>query len=207
KNILHSLSGDIQVTVYLEGDFPGGFKRLRNAARDLLSDFKTYSNGSFQYNFVNPLTGNETERQEAYEDLISRGIEPTNLSIKTEEGLSQRIIFPAALVTYEGRQIPVRLLQNRMGASPEEVLNNSIQNLEYAFATRIEKEASGGRPRVSFTEGHNELSDMQLSDAMKLLQDGYEAGRVDLKTIPFAGPDKLKVLIIPKPDAAFSEAE
>src|SRR5690606_13575689 len=118
---------------------------------------------------------NEAEQQQAYQELLSLGIEPTNLSVKTEEGLSQKIIFPAALVTYGGRQIPVRLLQNRMGASPEEVLNNSIQNLEYAFASAIKKAASGGKPRVGFTEGHNELSDLQLSDAMKLLQDGYEA--------------------------------
>ena len=207
KNILHDIAGDIQITVYLEGDFPAGFKRLRNASRDLLSDFKAYSHGNFQYNFVNPLSGNEAEQQQAYQDLLSLGIEPTNLSVKTEEGLSQKIIFPAALVTYGGRQIPVRLLQNRMGASPEEVLNNSIQNLEYAFASAIKKAASGGKPRVGFTEGHGELTDLQLNDAMKSLQDGYEAGRVDLSAIPFSGLDKLKVLIIPKPDKAFTEAE
>src|SRR5690606_39197650 len=73
KEILRDLPGDIQVTVYLEGDFPAGFKRLRNAARDLLSDFRAYSQGHFRFNFVNPATGSEEDQQQAYQNLISRG--------------------------------------------------------------------------------------------------------------------------------------
>ncbi|TZF82181.1 gliding motility-associated ABC transporter substrate-binding protein GldG [Pedobacter sp. BS3] len=207
KNILQKLKGNIQVTVYLDGDFPAGFKHLRNATRDVLSDFKAYAGGNFRYAFVNPSQGDEATQQATYEELISKGLEPTNLSVKTENGLSQKIIFPAALVTYNGRQIPVKLLQNRMGATPDEVLNNSIENLEYAFASAIVKVSSGGKPRVGFTEGNGELTDLQLSDAMRTLEDGYEVGRVDLRQITFEGLDKLKLLIIPKPDREFSEAE
>jgi hypothetical protein len=43
KTILADLDDEVQVTVYLEGDFPAGFKRLRNSTADLLRDFKTYS--------------------------------------------------------------------------------------------------------------------------------------------------------------------
>jgi ABC-2 type transport system permease protein len=98
-------------------------------------------------------------------------------------------------------------LQDRIGLSKDEVLNNSIQNLEYAFTSAIKKVVSGGKPRIGFTEGHHELSDVQLNDAMKSLADGYEVGRVDLKTIPFSGMEKLSLLIIPKPDAPFTELE
>ena len=117
------------------------------------------------------------------------------------------MVSPAALITYGGRQMPVMLLQNRMGATPEEVLNNSIQNLEYAFASAIKKISTGGKLRVGFTEGHGELSDLQLNDAMKSLEDGFEVGRVDLKTINFEGLNKLKLLIIAKPSTEFTEAE
>lgn len=207
KNILADLQDKVQVTVYLEGDFPSGFKRLRNSTRDLLSDFKAYSDDNLQFDFVNPTSGGAQLQQEAYQQLIEKGIEPTNLSVKTEEGMSQKIIFPAALITYKGIQIPVKLLQNRSGISPEEVLNNSIQNLEYAFASAIKKITSGGRQRIGFTEGHNELSDLQLNDAINSLGDSYEVGRVNLKTISFDGLDKLKLLIIAKPNKEFTEAE
>ena len=207
KNILNNLDDDLQVTVYLEGDFPAGFKRLRNSTKDLLSDLQAYSNGKLHYGFTNPSSGDAKAQELSYQQLTEKGIEPTNLSVKTEEGLSQKTIFPAALITYKGQQIPVKLLQNRAGASPEEVLNNSIQNLEYAFVSAIKKLSPGGKTRIGFTEGHGELTDLQLNDAMKSLGDGYEVGRVDLKVIPFAGLDKLKLLIIPKPNTAFTEAE
>ncbi|HEY1062054.1 MAG TPA: gliding motility-associated ABC transporter substrate-binding protein GldG [Daejeonella sp.] len=207
KSILADLDDEIQVTVYLEGEFPAGFKRLRNSTADLLRDFKTYSNANLKFDFVNPLSGDQKSQEEAYQLLIEKGIEPTNLSVKTEDGMSQKIIFPAALITYKGRQIPVKLLQSRSGISPEEVLNNSIQNLEYAFASAIKKISKNESGRIGFTEGHGELSDQQLSDAMKSLGDSYEVGRVDLKTIPFAGLDQLKVLIVAKPEQPFTEAE
>lgn len=206
KNILNDLKDPVQITVYLEGDFPAGFKRLRNSTRDLLTDLQAYSNNHLQFEFVNPSAGSSNP-EAAYQELIARGIEPTNLSVKTEEGMSQKTIFPAALIMYRGQQMPVSLLQNRAGATPEEVLNNSIQNLEYAFAGAIKKLSSGGKPRIGFTEGHGELSDLQLNDAMKSLSAGYETGRVDLSAIPLAGLDKIKLLVIPKPNTAFSEAE
>ncbi|HQT22464.1 MAG: gliding motility-associated ABC transporter substrate-binding protein GldG [Sphingobacteriales bacterium 17-39-43] len=207
KTILADLDDEVQVTVYLEGEFPAGFKRLRNSTADLLRDFKSYSNVNLKFDFVNPLAGDQKSQEEAYQLLIEKGIEPTNLSVKTEDGMSQKIIFPAALITYKGRQIPVKLLQSRAGISPEEVLNNSIQNLEYAFASAIKKISKNESGRIGFTEGHGELSDQQLSDAMKSLGDSYEVGRVDLNTIPFAGLDQLKVLIIAKPEQPFTEAE
>ncbi|WP_423147672.1 gliding motility-associated ABC transporter substrate-binding protein GldG [Rubrolithibacter danxiaensis] len=207
KELLKQVKDDIWVTVYLEGDFPAGFKRLRNSTRDLLLDYKAYSNGNFHVDFVNPSSGNQETQDQVYQDLMEKGLEPTNLSVKTDEGLTQKVIFPAALVTYHGNQIPVKLLQNRMGSAPEEVLNNSVQNLEYAFTSAVKKITSGGKPRVGFTEGNGELTDLQLSDAMKSLQEGYEVGRVDLSVIPFEGLKKLKLLVIPKPSNGFSEAE
>lgn len=207
KKQLQSLDDNIVVTVYLEGDFPSAFKRLRNSTRDLLADYKSYSNGRLQFDFVNPLKGNEQEQQQAYQDLVSKGLEPTNLSVKTEEGLTQKVVFPAALITYQGNQIPLSLFQNREGLAPEEVLNNSIQNLEYAFTSAIKKATTGGKPRIGFTEGHNELSDLQLADAIATLQSGYEVGRINLNTVTFDGLDKLNVLIVAKPDKEFTEAE
>lgn len=208
KDILRNLDGSVQITVYLEGDdFPPAFKRLRSSTFDVLRDFEAYSGNKLSVDFVNPVSGNEQVQQENYQKLLEMGIEPTNLTVTTESGNSQKIIFPAALVTYKGVQIPVKLLQTQSGVDPQEVLNNSIQNLEYAFASAIKKATSGGRQRIGFTEGHGELSDLQLSDAMNSLADWSEVGRVNLATISFEGLDKLKMLVVAKPETEFTEAE
>ncbi|MFD2145221.1 hypothetical protein [Mucilaginibacter antarcticus] len=46
-----------------------------------------------------------------------------------------------AMVSANGKDIPVKLLnqQSQLGLSADEVLNNSIQNLEYAFTSAIKK--------------------------------------------------------------------
>jgi ABC-2 type transport system permease protein len=206
--ILQDLNTDIKVIVYLEGDFPAGFKRLRTATKDLLLDYKAYAGSKLTFEFVNPIEGkNQQQQEEVYNLLTSKGIEPTNLSVNTESGLSQKMIFPAAIVSANGKEIPVKLLQTRIGLNPEEVLNNSIQNLEYAFSSAIKKVSTGGKPRVGFTEGNGELSDLQLQDAMKSLADGYEVGRINLTSLTLDGLQKLKVMVIAKPSIAFSELE
>ncbi|MEJ7693047.1 GldG family protein, partial [Daejeonella sp.] len=112
KDLLKNLDDDIQITVYLEGDdFPAGFKRLRSSTSDVLTDFEAYSGNKLNFDFVNPMTGNEQVQQENYQKLMEKGIEPTNLNVTTGSGNSQKVIFPAALVTYKGVQIPVKLLQ------------------------------------------------------------------------------------------------
>jgi ABC-2 type transport system permease protein len=207
-NILQELKEPVKITVYLQGEFPSGFKRLRNATKDLLADYKAYAGRNLTYEFIDPMAGkNQQEQEEILQSLTQNGIEPTNLSVKTETGLTQKVIFPAAMVSFKGNEIPVKLLQTRIGLSPEEVLNNSIQNLEYAFSSAIKKVSAGGKPRIGFTEGHGELTDLQLQDAMKALGDGYEAGRIDLSQITATGLEKLKVMVIAKPATQFSELE
>jgi ABC-2 type transport system permease protein len=209
KNLMDSLPKVVKVTVYLQGnDLPSGFKRLQGATRDMLIDLQAYSSRKLQFEFVDPMAGlNQQEQSQAIQDLQAKGIEPTTLSVKNDNGLTQKIIFPSAMVSADGKQIPVKLLQTRNGIPYDDQLNNSIQNLEYEFASAIKKVIADGKPEIGFTEGHHELTDLQLNDAMKTLSDGFTVGRVNLKTIPFANLLKIKLLVVPKPDKAFTEAE
>lgn len=204
RMLVHKLPKPIRITIYLDGDLPSGFNQLKTAALDLTNDLSAYSSAGIRVQVINPGTDTSTA---LLNELYALGLEPTNLSVKTEEGLSQKTIFPGAVLEYEGRKLAVKFLQTQQGKSPEEVLNNSIQNLEYAFVSAMSKISRGDKPRVGFTEGHEELSDVQLSDAMSSLQSVYEVGRVDLASISSANLQKLAVLVVPKPNASFTEAE
>jgi ABC-2 type transport system permease protein len=209
KQIMDSLQQPVKVTVYLQGNnFPAGFKRLQGATRDMLSDLQAYSHRKLQFEFVDPLKGLSQEQQNStLQNLSDKGLTPQTWSFKTDDGVVQKVLVSSALVVSGGKEIAVNLLQRRIGLSDDESINNSIQNLEYAFSSAIKKAISGGKPIIGFTEGHNELTDLQLHYAMKDLADGYEVGRVDLATIPFKGLMQLKLLVIPKPDKKFTELE
>jgi ABC-2 type transport system permease protein len=212
RHLMDSLKAPVHVTVYLKGEnVPGGMKRLQRATKDMLSDLQAYSHDRLIINFLDPVEATKSmspdiQKQE-YDSLAVRGIVGQQLTVKTDNGVSSTMIFPEALVQFEGKQIAVNLLQTRIGLSDDEVLNNSIQNLEYGFSSAIKKATSGGKPKIGFTEGHHELSDLQLNDAMKSLSDGYQVGRIDLKTIPLNILTRINLLVIDKPDTKFSEVE
>lgn len=209
KAILKDLKQPITITVFLDGDLPGAFRRLRNATRDLLVDYRAYSTADIQVTFADPVSGLSLEEQDvALQNLHQVGIEATTLNIKNDNGFAQKMIFPMAMVSTADRQLPVKLLQNQDAAgSYEENINNSIQNLEYVFTSAIQKVLSAERPRIGFTEGNGELADPYLKDAVSSLSDSYDVGRVNLNVIDRAGLDKLKLLIVAKPQQEFTEAE
>jgi ABC-2 type transport system permease protein len=212
RSLMDTLKAPVRIAVYFKGDnFSASMKRLQRATLDMLSDLQAYSHHQLQFESVDPMAYikslPDTMQKAAYDTLQSKGIAGQPSSVKTDNGVTQMLIFPEALVEYEGKYIAVNLLQSRMGLPDEEIYNNSIQNLEYAFSSAIKKITGGGKPIIAFTEGDKELSDLQLYDAMKSLSDGYEVGRLNLKTAPFSILSKVRLLIIPKPDSAFTELE
>jgi ABC-2 type transport system permease protein len=206
--LLKNTDKEIKVTVFLEGNLPSAFRRLQNSTRDLLTDYKSYAT-NLKITFKDPLSGlAQSEQDTVLNQLANVGIEATNLNLKNDNGFTQKTIFPMALLEVDGKQWPVKLLQNQdASGSYEDNINNSIQNLEYAFSSVLKTATTGRNLRIGFTEGNGELSDLYLSDALKSLSDGYEAGRVNLNLITKAGLDKLKLLIIARPQLEFTEAE
>ncbi|QNK63015.1 gliding motility-associated ABC transporter substrate-binding protein GldG [Pedobacter sp. PAMC26386] len=208
KTVLDKAKQQVTITVFLDGELPAAFKRLQRATADLLNDYKANSAVKIKVVFTDPIIGLAQQEQDTVlNHLYQIGIEPTNLNIKNDAGFTQKTIFPMAIVQAGDRQISVKLLQNLdAGGNYEENINNSIQNLEYVFTSAIKKVSTGENPRIGFTEGNGEPSDLYLSDAMKSLADSYEVGRVDLNQISKKGLDKLKILFITKPQQEFSEA-
>jgi len=207
KNVASNLEAPTHVTVFLDGELPAGFTRLRRATADLLSDLEAYSGGKLTFSFMNPLDGNAEQRQQYTLALAERNIHPTNLNIRTETGMTQQLVFPAALITQGDTEIPVTLLQGRTGPSHEDALNHSVKNLEYAFISALHNITSGGRPLVGFTENHGELDNLELHDAIQTLMHHYQVGFVNLDSISLDDLNQLKALIVAKPITPFTEAE
>lgn len=207
-NLLENINDDIFIQVYLEGEFPAGFKRLRNSTADMLTEFKNASRQKIHFQFIDPLADkNEKEKKEVYDQLTSKGLLPTNLRINTNDQYSSKIIFPAALIRYRSRELPLQLLENQIGLGPEEVLNNSIELLEYKLANRIKKITQITSPIIVFAEGHGELGDQNLADIKKTLEElQYNLVRINLKTATLLSK-RYSLLVIAQPRDYFEEQE
>lgn len=207
RKLLEEVDDVVYFKVYLEGDFPAGFKRLASETKEMLDEFRAYSNGNIEYEFINPSAStDQKQRKEIYKQLYEHGLEPTNLEVKGEAGNSQQIIFPGALITHRGREVPLQLLKTQMGVSSSEQLNNSVQALEYEISNSIRKLRTAIKPVVAFVEGHYELDSLQTADITRALEEYYEVRRVPLNE-QLKALDDAKAVIIAKPDSAFSERD
>jgi ABC-2 type transport system permease protein len=208
RELLKKVDDPVVVRVLLEGEFPAGFKRLKNATRELLEDFRSI-NGMLEYTFEDPNEGTVDEINERRKNLANQGLKPVNLRVKDKEGSSEKLIYPYALVSYKNKTIPINLLESEVpGVSSEVILNNSISLLEYKFSNAIQKAARQYKlPAILFTQGHGELEPLQTKDIEVTLMPFYNTGRVNLDSVFSLNPAEVAVLIVAKPRAEFSERD
>ena len=222
KEMLKNLDEYVFFKVYLEGDFPAGFKRLRNETKEMLNEFRAYS-PYIEFEFVNPsASSDEKERNKVYKVLVDKGLQPTNLQIHNKEENSEKLIFPGAIVSYLNKETAIDLLKTQLGTPEEEVLNNSIENLEFTLASVIRQLAITKKPSIAFIEGHGELSKIETADIGNTLSENYQVTRLRLdeqlnSITDFKAYDsvsnkifiknKYDAIIIAKPDSVFSEKD
>ncbi|OPZ97901.1 MAG: ABC-type uncharacterized transport system [Bacteroidetes bacterium ADurb.Bin408] len=178
KKMLKELDDIVFFKVYLEGKFPAGFKRLHNETKEILDEFRAYSD-NIQYEFINPNNENDPkETRNIQMILMQKGLEPTQLYYEEDGSSSQQVIFPGAIVSYRGKELPVQLLNTQKGVSPESVINNSIQTLEYNFAHTIKKITENRKQKIGFLEGHGELDAYETADIFQELSNFYLVKRI-----------------------------
>lgn len=205
--LVSELKDIVYVKVYLEGDFPPGFNRLSDATREMLDEMRAYSNGNIEYEFIDPsASSDEKERNRIYNQLAGLGLQPTNLEEKNKEGSSQKIIFPGAVFSYLSQQSSLQLLKDQLGAPPEQMLNNSIEGLEYEISNTIRKITQYMPIQIAFIEGQGEIDKYGCADLAKTLAGAYGVDRIAIDNNLHA-LDIYKVIIIAKPDSAFNEKD
>ncbi len=184
KQILEENRKPVYVRVYLTGELPAGFKRLEKSVKETLDEFRVYNPG-IRYQFVDLYAlEDEGQRQAQMQDLARRGISPTQLEVKTKNGLTRRLIFPAAEVVSGNRSLAVGLLREQLGRGAEETLNHSIENVEVQLATAIRALFDTHPETVAFLEGNGELSYTQTISLGNSLSVFYNATRAELTADP-----------------------
>ncbi len=222
RKMLKDLKGPVHFKVYLEGEFPAGFKRLRNETREMLNQFRAYSK-NIEFEFIDPTSGKDKNQLEAmYLQLAKSGLNGTDLTVKEEAGTTRKIIFPGAVVSYQGKEMPLDLLLTQVGKPPDEVLNNSVEALEFGLINVIRKLSVTQKPKIAFIEGHGELEPIYTASAEVALSEYYDIEHVKLdgqltesnlqalteKDSNGSGiKNRYKAIIVAKPDSAFAKNE
>ncbi len=221
KNILNNLKDVAYIKVYLDGELPYGFLRLKKSIKETLDEFRTYAGDNIQYDFINlaEIKDKKTEK-ELYRQLYQIGLIPTTLQEKDKDGkITQRIIFPGAIVSFGGKEVAVNLLKNNINRTPEENLNASAEEVEPELINAIRKLKNDFGQRIAFIEGHGELDEWEVADITNSLSEYYTVERVridsqisslsmrivDTTSNTIRVQNKYDLIIVANPDSAFSE--
>jgi len=208
RSILEELPGEVSVIVYLEGDMPIGFKRLKQATKELLDEFRVFSKRKVSFDFVNPSNEqNLKERNKIYKELFEKGLHPLNVKSSDKEGgKSQKTLFPGAIISFNGKEMSVNLLLNNPGLPASENLNRSMENLEYEFVRAIEAITTDTIYKIAFIEGHGELYEPQVEDISKELSRYYTIDRGKIGGKPGI-LNNYAAVIVANPTKAFNEPD
>ena len=210
-NTVNGVDSPVIVDVFLEGEFPSEFRRLRNETQQLLEEFALY-NSNITFNFINPLE-DEATRDSNIQQLAQRGMQPLQLSVNESGKSSQELIFPWALASYNDQTVLIPLIKNKIGSNQQELVTNSIQNLEYAFADGFKKLVSQKEKKIAILKGNGELSDIYIADFLKTIKEHYFLAPFTLDSVasnPLGTLKNIKeydLIIVAKPTLAFSEEE
>lgn len=209
--LLKELDDVVYLKIYLEGDLNPDFTRLRNETKEILDEFRAYSNNQIDYEFINP--GENPDRSEVEKierQLYEKGITPEQVFDKSKKAqkVTQSFLWPGALVTYKGRELPWQIFrrQGSGGVTMEMSVNNSVQELEYGITNTIRKLQVPRKPEVTFIEGHGELDTLRQYDLMRSLGEYYNVNRTTINQ-RLDALQATNVIVISQPDSAFDEKD
>ena len=202
--LIESLDQPLYIKVYLQGEFPAEFKRIQLETAQFLEELSAL-NELIKFRFIDPMSNSK--------ELINRGLQPSRLTVQEGTKVSEALIFPWAVISYNDKEENVSLLVNSIAPSQEQQLQNSIENLEYEFANAIHKVSEEKNKTIAILKGNGQPDDIYLYSFLKKIGDYYRLAEFTLDSVenhPVKTLNDLKaydLAIMTKPSEAFTEKE
>jgi len=206
KNLLRNLDDDVQIDVFLKGEFPAGFRKLANSTAEFLELLKDRNSSRIHYRFISPQDPMPETGRPYGDSLVNMGAVPINLTVQKKAGESSNIIFPVAVMHYKGKQSLVSLYPGASGRISQEEINSAEALMEYQFAKSLSKIRSDKKPGIAYAVGNGEPVDARTIDLVQTLSQDYAFGTLNLQA-QHNVPKDVEILLIVKPTQTFSEDE
>lgn len=181
EQVLSGITEPIHVEILLVGEnLPGGMRRLQKSIEETVRTFNAYSPEKITFSYFDPLSLPKEEQEEFIFTLNEYGINPTNLFVSQNSGQQATMIFPGFLVMNEEFETGALVLKGERGMSPDQILNQSIENLEFEMSNAIRKLISPSSNSIAMIIGHGEMSEDEGFGLVEALDGEFELFKVPL---------------------------
>jgi len=186
KDIIANLQDRLTVKVFFSEDLPAPHNTDRRYLQDILDDFRAYSGGNMEYEFIDPIS------EEGQQEAQSYRLQPVRFDIRGTTKAEQRLGYKAVVLLYGGKQEVMPFIM-------------STNNFEYDFIRLVKKLASNKIPRIGFAYGFGETPLREsLTFASQVLEQDFETVPLDLRNLE-AIPLDIEVLMIIAPTKKYSD--
>lgn len=207
KRLVNHLEKPVNITLYLDGELPAGFRKLKKSIEEKIADYNAYSSQLINLVVVDPYEITDVKRRnKLFDELVGKGLQPTNIHQNTAQGTITQMVFPGALIEYGGKQVSVNLLKNNQNLHQEINLNNSIESLEYEFTSAFSELMNDEKQTVAFLTGQGELNEYETHGFDEALAGKYTVARVSAEQL-ISKSDQIKTLIVANPTQKFAEKD
>lgn len=211
KEIIATLEAPLLVEVFLSGNLPSEFRKLKIETQQLLEEF-AQTNDEIIFEFINPLE-NEENPEVIERQLFEMGIKPAQVQTKENGKVSTERVYPWALAYYNEKTVAIPLLKNQLGSTQQDRITNSIQNLEYAFADGFSKLTQPKKRKIAVLKGNEQLDDKFIADFLSTLKEYYYLAQFTLDSVAsnpqktFEDLKEFDMIIAAGPKTPFTDQE
>jgi len=187
-DLVDNLNDRLTVKAFVTEDLPAPHNNDERYLKDLLDDYKAYSNGYLQYEFIDPVkTGREDE-------AMGYRIPPVQFNVFRNDKTEFIKGFKGVALIYGDKQEMIPFIEN-------------TNTLEYDLSSAINKLSQARVPTIAFTTGHGEPDlSTGLSWANQMLQKEYRVQFLNLNNQKYI-PEQVEALFIVGPRQPFTDWE
>lgn len=186
KNLVKGLDDRLTVKAYFTEEVPAPYNNIRRTVLDQLNEYKAYSGGNLQFEFIDP--AGEKGEQEAQQ----HGIQPVQVQVIDEEQMQLKKAYMGLVLMFEDRKEVIPVVQN-------------TSTLEYDLSSTIKRLTSTSRKKVAFLSGQEEPSLQELRGAQQMLGKQYSVETADVSNGQPIAHD-VAALVVMAPKSAFTES-
>ena len=186
KTIVGSLDDRVTVKAYFTEDLPAPYNGIRRTTLDMLNDYKAYSKGNLQFEFMSP--EGEKGEQEAQE----QGVGPVQVQVINNDKLEVKRGYMGLVMLYEDKKETLPVIQN-------------LGSLEYDLTSAMKRLTTRQKKKIGYSIGHQEPEPTSYRQASQVVSAQYDLVPVDLSGNA-AVPSDLTALLIVSPQSRFSDS-
>ena len=205
-----SLDRPLRIDIFLSGDLPAQYQYFSVSIESLLNNFERYTDQLY-ISFINPFEEGTTDS--VIEEMQSYGLYPTFVAENNSSTNRETVLFPWAILNHGDDTVRVSLLKKNLGDTPEKILMQSLQQLEFQFLDGIEQITLKEKKNIAFLTSNQTSKNIVLVDLVKSLQSYYNVAFFDFNSNGIDRAETLQnlnrfaLLLISNPKKLFSTDE